>query len=242
MGEFMDLVDPAMLERYAAAARVYDGEPGVMRIVALDDEPLAECRPEGWLPLGSPVSDDDGVTPDDGRARDYGLLEAYLRSRYVIRLRGMRERAVRFSDGLARLLPDPPNTLIPTLDAIDIEIDRMLFTDMLEAFDTGEAEGADFAREAGRIVEDHREAADLLAAFALDSGLTVERTVDALADPAAAVRLYANAVARHADGWDARRARLLAGMMDDLIALDVMPASAATVFRRTVERIRGIVG
>ena len=31
-------------------------------------------------------------------------------------------------------------------------------------------------------------------------------------------------------------------MMADLAALDVMPASAATVFRRAVERIRGIVG
>lgn len=237
MDEIMDLIDPVMLERYAAAARIYDGESDVMRIVALDGEPLAECRPEGWLPLGSPVSGDD-----DGRARDYGLLKAYLRSRYVMRLRVMRERAVRFSDGLARLLPDPPDTLTPTLHAIDIEIDRMLFTDMLEAFDMGEAEGVDFAREAGRIVEDHREAADLLATFALDPDLTVERTVDALDDPAAAVRLYANAVARHADGWDARRARLLAGMMADLIALDVMSASAATVFRRAVERIRGIVG
>lgn len=237
MDEIMDQVDPVMLERYAATARIYDGESDVMRIVALDGEPLAECRPEGWFPLGSPASDDD-----DGRARDYGLLGSYLRSRYVIRLRGMRERAVRFSDGLARLLPDPPDTLTPTLDAIDIEIDRMLFTDMLEAFDTGEAEGADFAREAGRIVEDHREAADLLAAFALDYGLTVERTVDALDNPAAAVRLYAHAVARHADGWDARRARLLAGIMADLIALDVMSASAATTFRWTVERIRGIVG
>lgn len=237
MDEVMDLIDPVMLERYAATARIYDGESDVMRIVALDGEPLAECRPEGWLPLGSPASDDG-----DGRARDYGLLGSYLRSRYVMRLRVMRERAVRFSDGLARLLPDPPDTLTPTLDAIDVEIDRMLFTDVLEAFDMGEAEGADFAREAGRIVEDHREAADLLATFALDSGLTVERTVDALADPVAAVRLYADAVARHADGWDARRARLLAGMMADLIALDVMPASAATVFRRAVERIRGIVG
>ena len=74
MDEIMDQVDPIMLERYAATARIYDGESDVMRIVALDGEPLAECRAEGWLPLGSPVSD-DGITPDDGRARDYGLLE-----------------------------------------------------------------------------------------------------------------------------------------------------------------------
>lgn len=242
MDEIMDQVDPVMLERYAAAARIYDGESDVMRIVALDGEPLAECRPEGWLPLGSPVSDDDGVTPGDGRARDYGLLGSYLRSRYVMRLRGMRERAVRFSDGLDRLLPDPPDTLTPTLHAIDVEIDRMLFTDVLEAFDMGEAEGVDFAREAGRIVEDHREAADLLAAFALDLDLTVGHAADALGDPAETARLYADAVARRAGAWDARRARLLAGMMADLTALDVMPASAETVFRRAVERIRGIVG
>lgn len=50
MDEIMDLVDPTMLERYAAAARVYDGESDVMRIVALDGEPLAECRADGWLP------------------------------------------------------------------------------------------------------------------------------------------------------------------------------------------------
>lgn len=241
MDEIMDQVDPIMLERYAATARIYDGESDVMRIVALDGEPLAECRTEGWLPLGSPVSD-DGITPDDGRARDYGLLGSYLRSRYVMRLRGMRERAVRFSDGLARLLPDPPDTLTPTLHAIDGEIDRMLFTDVLEAFDMGEAEGVDFAREAGRIVEDHREAADLLAAFALDPDLAVGHAADALGDPAETARLYADAVARRAGAWDARRARLLAGMMADLTALDVMPASAATVFRRAVERIRGIVG
>lgn len=237
MDEIMDLVDPVMLERYAAAARIYDGESDVMRIVALDGEPLAECRTDGWIPLGLPASDDD-----DRRAGDYGLLGAYLRSRYVMRLRGMRERAVRFSDGLARLLPDPPDTLTPTLDAIDGEIDRMLFTDVLEAFDMGEAEGVDFAREAGRIVEDHREAADLLAAFALDSDLTVGHAADALGDPAETARLYADAAARRAGAWDARRARLLAGMMADLTALDVMPASAATVFRRAVERIRGIVG
>lgn len=241
MDEIMDRIDPVMLERYAATARIYEKTPDRLTITTLEGKPLAECYENGWvaLPSGTTPRDDDAV-----KTNDYETLEASLHVWYVLRLWGMRDEANLFADRLEHLLPDPPDVRSVVVAAIDRELDVMGFMDMLDAFDAAEAEGDDFILQADRIVAEHPTAPLLLAAFALDVELSALTAADALNDAAAAQRLYRQAIKHYmADGSNitVQRARLLAGRMDELAEYAAFGNDTTVMFRDAATLIRDVI-
>lgn len=241
MDEIMDQIDPVMLERYATTARIYEKTPDRLTITTLDGTPLADCRENGWIAISSDTEPHDD---DAAETNDYGTLEASLRIWYVLRLYGMRDKANLFADRLEHLLPNPPDVRSAVVAAIDRELDVMGFMDMLDAFDAAEAEGDDFILQADRIIAEHPTAPLLLAAFALDVELSALTAADALNDPAAAQRLYQQAIKHYmADGSNitVQRARLLAGRMDELAECTAFDNDTTVMFRDAATLIRDVI-